>query len=105
MGGKLPLRDKAYWCETSVITLDELKAELRAILAEEGRATVDWPQVEAHCLRLSLRLPKSSLSDFDFPHEIFHYLADAGIRRKDEDYATEQRAELRNLLSEGSPAS
>lgn len=86
------------------MTLDDLKAELRAILAEEMRVPVDWAQVEARCLQLSLRLPKSGLSDSNFPHEIYHYLSDADIRRKDEDRAAEQRSELRQWLNEGVPS-
>jgi hypothetical protein len=81
------------------MTLEDLKAELQAILAEEARVPVVWQEVEARCLQLSLRLPKSGLADSDFPHEIYHYLSDTNIRRKDEDYATEQRAELRAWLS------
>ena len=85
------------------MTLAVLKADLQAILSLEERVSVDWRELEERCLKLRLRLSKLGLGDADFAHEIYHYLSDADIRRKDAVYAAAQRAELRKWLDDGAP--
>ena len=74
---------------------DELRAELRRIIALETTAEVDWPVVEERCLAL--------VRDFvplAWDEEIVsHFLDDPDIRRKDWRYAEQQREQLIRYLN------
>ena len=82
------------------MTIDELRAELRTILAAEEQSPPDWGQVEARCLATVERLaiePKA-----EYPHDVvYHYLDDTDVRQKSPAYGEEQRQRLRQWL-EGS---
>ena len=78
------------------MTIEELRTDLRAILAAEEKEHPDWNDVQGRCLRVATTLKAQPLPDF--PHDIWHFLADADIRRRDSQYAEEQRRDLRSWL-------
>ena len=75
---------------------DDLRAELRSILALEAAADVDWPSVEQRCLALVRDFVPESRDD----GIVLHFLDDPDIRRKDRGYAGRQREKLSRYLSE-----
>lgn len=80
------------------MTLDELQADLRAILAAEVQPLVDWVTVEALCLSTIERL--NTEGQPDFPHDVvYHFLDDADIRQRDASYAKLQRERLVTWLA------
>ena len=80
--------------------LDDLKSELRAILAAEDQNPPDWQQVEARSLRVVERLAKEE--EPSYPHDIvYHFLDDPDVRQKSARYGDMQRERLRKWLSEG----
>jgi len=82
------------------VTIDELRAELRAILAAEEQSPPDWQEVEARSLRTIERLAKEA--EPSFPHDtVYHFLDDPDVRRKSADYGEAQRQRLRHWLDEG----
>ena len=83
------------------MTLDELRADLRAILAEEEQWPVDWPKVEFLCLRAIEQLITEPRPVY--PHDaVYHFLDDPDIREKDPAYAENQRDKLRAWLGPAS---
>ena len=82
------------------MTLNELKTQLRIILATEQAVPVDWATVE----RMSLDL-LGKLATGDAPphphHVVYHYLDDPDVRRKDAAYGRHQRLRLQQWLEEG----
>ncbi|TFI59654.1 hypothetical protein E2493_03275 [Sphingomonas parva] len=79
------------------MTLDELKADLRAILAEEEQQQVDWGRVQLLCLGTIGRL--ATEPEPSYAHEVvYHFLDDADIREKGTVYAERQRERLRAWL-------
>jgi hypothetical protein len=79
------------------VTLEDLRSELRAILFEEEKSSVDWPAVQARCLELGLRVHREwHPTPADEP--VLHYLDDPDIRKKDRRFAEWQRDQLRNWL-------
>jgi hypothetical protein len=79
------------------MTLDELRAELRLILTTEEQPQVDWPAVEARCLRMVERLATEPAPDYPYD-TVFHFLDDPDVRQKDAQYADVQRKQLRDWL-------
>ncbi|MFZ4687797.1 MAG: hypothetical protein ACOYLS_01035 [Polymorphobacter sp.] len=80
------------------MTLNELQANLRAILAAEEQPHIDWAMVEAMCLetidRLNTEEPPA------YPHDVvYHFLDDADIRQNDVRYATVQRKRIMTWLA------
>jgi hypothetical protein len=83
------------------MTLDELRAELRAILAEEEQWPIDWRKVEFLCLRTIGRL--NTEPQPVYPHDVvYHFLDDSDIRENDTAYAERQRDMLRAWLGSAS---
>jgi len=81
------------------MTLEELKAELGAILLAEEATPVDWHRVEQMCLELIGKL--ASETEPNYPYEVvYHYLDDSDVRRKDAAYGKGQRIQLRRWLGE-----
>jgi hypothetical protein len=79
------------------MTIDDLRAELAAILTIEEGQSPDWQEIEASCLALVGRLVAES--EPSYPHEIvYHFLDDVDVRRKDGRYADQQRDKLRHWL-------
>jgi hypothetical protein len=78
------------------MTEQELKDRLTAILLEEDQKSSNWQNVEAMCLQLSIALRDDPCDAC--PHDIYHFVADCGIRRKDQTYAEDQRAAVRAFL-------
>lgn len=85
------------------MTLDELKAELIAILAEEEAR--NWEQVELLSERVYVRLTTEPDTPQAYPHEdVIGYLAGFMRRRSDEDFAEQQRQWLRSYwLADNQP--
>jgi hypothetical protein len=80
------------------MTPDELKSDLRAILAAEEAAPADWARVESMSLATIKRL--NGEAEPDYPHDvIYHYLDDFDVRRIDDVYGRGQRAWLKSWLS------
>ena len=81
------------------MTIDELRTELRAILAAEEQSPPDWIHVDARCLRTIERL--ATEPEPPYPHElVYHFLDDSDVRRKSGFYADEQRQRLRHWLDD-----
>jgi hypothetical protein len=81
------------------MTLDELKFNLKLILAEEDSVDVDWSKVESLCLDVLRRL--NTQPEPEYPHDIVsHFLDDPDVRQKSSEYALMQRQRLRNWLAE-----
>jgi len=84
---------------TNVIFADELaalKSELRRVVRDERRPSVDWPAVQARCLEISLRLePELQRA---VPSVVLHFLDDADVRMKDRQYSASQHAKIREWL-------
>ena len=79
------------------MTLGELRADLRGILAEEERQQVDWGRVQFLCLGTIGRL--ATEPEPSYQHEVvYHFLDDADIREKDPVYGERQRERLRAWL-------
>ena len=82
------------------MALEELTAELEAILALEEQSPVEWDTVERLCLRTIKRL--NTEAEPQYPHAVvYHFLDDADVRRKDPAYARMQRDRLREWLRNG----
>ncbi len=80
------------------MTLDELRADLHAILAAEEQPYIDWAMVQAMCLRTIDRL--NTEEQPEFPHEVvYHFLDDADIRQRDASYAIVQRERIMAWLT------
>lgn len=80
------------------MTLEELRAELEAILSLEEQPRIDWPQVEARCLRTVERL--NTEAEPSYPHEVvYHFLEDMDARQKSPRYGGGQRQRLRKWLA------
>ncbi|MCL6729818.1 hypothetical protein [Sphingomonas hankyongi] len=81
------------------MTIDELKAELSAILAQEDHFEADWASVEYLSERTYIRLTEPGTPQ-DFPQEeVIGYLAGFNRRRTDEQFGEQQRRWLRNFLT------
>jgi len=79
------------------MTIGELKAELRAILAAEEQSPPDWQQVEARSLRTIERLGTEAQPSY--PHDVvYQFLDDADVRQKSADYGEGQRQRVRQWL-------
>ena len=82
------------------MTLDELKAELNAILTEEEAR--NWEQVELLSERTYVRLTTEPDTPQAYPQEnVIGYLAGFIRRRSDEGFAEHQRQWLRSYLGVG----
>ena len=80
------------------MTLDELRIELAAILAEEDHPQVNWADVEFLSEQAYIRLTEPGTPQ-DFPQEeVIGYLAAFNRRRWDEKFAGQQRKWLRTYL-------
>jgi hypothetical protein len=80
------------------MTLDELRANLHAILAAEEQPHIEWAMVEAMCLRTIDQL--NTEGQPQFPHEVvYHFLDDADIRQRDASYAKVQRERIAKWLT------
>lgn len=80
------------------MTLDELRADLHAILLAEEQPHIDWAMVEAMCLRTIDRL--NTEGQPEHPYDIvYHFLDDADVRKKDAGYATVQRERIMTWLT------
>jgi hypothetical protein len=83
------------------MTLEELRAELAAILAREECPQVDWANVEFLSKRTYARLTEPGTPQ-DFPHEeLIGYLAGFNRRRWDGEFGEQQRRWLRTYLRAG----
>lgn len=80
------------------MTEEELRADLGYILAAEETEQPDWNEVQDLCRRVLKRLEQEPVPDF--PHDIWHFLADADIRQRDAQYGDEQRGVLHAWLDE-----
>lgn len=80
------------------MTLDELRAELHAILVAEEQSQIDWAKVEAMCLRVIRRLATEEQPDYPYS-VVYHFLDDVDIRQKDSSYAAVQRERVRTWLT------
>lgn len=79
------------------MTLEELRSDLRAILAQEEASPTDWVSVERMCLELIGKLARGK--EPPYPHDVvYHYLDDPDIRRKDDPYGRGQRLQLQRWL-------
>jgi hypothetical protein len=79
------------------MTIDELRSELRAILAAEEQAPPDWQQVERRSLRVIERL--ATEDEPEYPHDVvYHFLDDTDVRQKSARYGDGQRLRLRQWL-------
>lgn len=80
------------------MTLEDLRSDLRAILAEEEASPTDWVSVDRMCLGLIGKLARGKEPPYP-PHDVvYHYLDDPDIRRKDEAYGRGQCMQLRRWL-------
>jgi hypothetical protein len=80
------------------MTLDELRADLHAILDAEQQPHIDWAIVESMCLRTIDRL--NTEGQPEYPHEVvYHFLDDVDILQKDASFATAQRARIMTWLA------
>ena len=80
-----------------MMTLDELKLELKAILAIEQQVEIDWAKSEARCMNVIERL--SAGPEPEYPHHIvYHFLDDPDVRKKDDQYASTQHQALGEWL-------
>jgi hypothetical protein len=80
------------------MTLDELRADLHAVLAAESQSNIDWAIVKAICLRTIGRL--NTERQPQYPHDVvYHFLDDVDIRQKDASYAKVQRERLMSWLT------
>lgn len=75
---------------------DELRQRLAVILAAEEQEPPDWAEVE----RLSTKL-LPQLHVGPTPEIVYHYLDDADIRARDEEYAARQRRGVRRFVENG----
>jgi hypothetical protein len=81
------------------MTLEQLRRDLAEILAAEEASPVDWKKVSSLCFALSMR-SKESVEGWDnSPHEIWHFMADDDIRKRDPEYADRQRQTVRNFIA------
>lgn len=81
------------------MTLEELRADLRAILAKEEALPADWIAVDEMCLGLIRKL--AAEKEPPYPHDVvYHYLDDPDIRRKDDAYGRGQRLRLKRWLDD-----
>ena len=82
------------------MTLDQLKIELAAILAEEEQVRINWADVEYLSERTYARLTEPGTS-LDFPQEdVIGYLAGFNRRRHDSEFGEHQRQWLRSFLKD-----
>ena len=89
----------SFWIAyAGCMTLEELRSDLRTILAEEQRKPVDWQKVEELCVQVVDRL--NTEPEPAYPHDVvYHFLEDADARQKSLRYADEQREKLRTWLA------
>lgn len=79
------------------MTLEDLKSDLRAILAKEEANLTDWGLVDRMCLELIEKLENGKAPSY--AHDVvYHYLDDPDIRRKDDPYGRGQRLRLKRWL-------
>jgi hypothetical protein len=79
------------------MTIEELRAELRAILAAEEQSPPDWQKIEARCLRTIGCL--ATEAEPSYPHDVvYHFLDDPDVRQKSAQYGDGQRQRLREWL-------
>jgi hypothetical protein len=79
------------------MTIDELRDDLRAILAAEEQSPPDWMQVETLCLRTIKRL--ATETEPSYPRDVvYHFLDDPDVRQKSATYGAGQRERLRHWL-------
>jgi hypothetical protein len=76
--------------------MDELRSRLAVILAVEEREPTDWIEVERLASELQKELPSEAT-----PHVVYHYLDDADIRSRDNEYGARQRQEVRRYVDLG----
>jgi hypothetical protein len=80
------------------VTLNELKLELAAILAEEEALDADWDKIEYLSKQTYVRLTEPGTPQ-DYPYEsVIGYLAGFVRRVGDEDFGARQREWLRSYL-------
>jgi hypothetical protein len=85
---------------SALMTLDELRLELAAILAEEEVPSPDWAKVEFLSTQAYVRLTEPGTPQ-DFPHEdVIGYLAGFIRRRLDKRFGEQQREWIRSYLRE-----
>jgi hypothetical protein len=79
--------------------MDELRRRSAAILAAEERDPADWAEVG----RLTSELQRQLRVDprGPSPELVNHYLDDADIRARDEEYAAHQRRDVRRFVESG----
>ena len=79
--------------------VDDLRRRVGTILAAEEREPADWPEVE----RLSDELLQQLRAepDTECPDVVTHFLEDADVRAKDEDWAAYQKEEIRRFIETG----
>lgn len=79
------------------MTIEELKSELRAILAMEEKTPPDWSEIETRSLNVIRRLSTEKAPSY--PHDIvYHFLDDSDVRQKSQPYGESQRQRLREWL-------
>ena len=82
------------------MTLDELRAELRAILTAEEQSPPDWQEVDRRSLRTVERL--ATEAEPSYPHDtVYHFLDDPDVRQKSPKYGEAQRQRLRAMVGRG----
>jgi hypothetical protein len=79
------------------MTNDELRAQLRAILAVEEQTPTDWQKVESLCLTTKAQL--ATRKNIPNPPDIVHrFLDEPEDRRNERGYGPWQRRHLRQWL-------
>ena len=79
--------------------MDDLRRRVGAILAAEDQEPPDWRTVERLADELLQQLMDEP--DTERPEIVNHYLDDAGIRSKDDEYGKHQREQVRRFVSTG----
>ena len=77
----------------------ELRQKLAVILAEEEGYNPDWSHVAARCAELEERLRTEP--ETEYPDAVWHYVDDADVREKDEQYAAWQRSLIWDYVNTG----
>jgi len=78
------------------VEFEELRSRLAIILAVEEREPTDWLEVERLASELQRELPIDAT-----PEAVHHYLDDADIRSRDDEYGARQRLEVRRYVDFG----
>lgn len=79
--------------------VSDLLREVRAVLAAEMAGELAGPALIKRCTEVARLLQQNYSGEPDFPHEVWHYLHDADIRVRDQEYASVQLERIRFLLS------